>query len=403
VDPFAVTVVVERRNPGSAGRARHRRSTNVPRTHHHRLRFHHLRPQLHRYPRQHQQQLAFALIQPDKDVTGLRPQGRSPSFLPHGFFLSIPADNLHWLLLLPFWLSFPQGICFCSCSCLSGCHSRRESAVALAFLVVIPAGNPLLLLLVPFWLSFPQGICFCSCSCLSGCHSRRESASALARAFPVVIPAGNLLLLLLLLFLLSFPKGICFCSCSCLSGCHSRRESASALARAFPVVIPAGNPLLLLLLPFWLSFPQGICFCTCSCLSGCHSRRESASALALASLVVIPAGNLLLHLLLPFWLSFPQGICFCTCSWSISPTGVVLTFFRAKARFIPAWAEGLGNRQKRIQRAEGPIHKRSQRPLHLKEKCSRETLIKSSTRRVTASQAAEKLILRNSFYLSLKG
>ena len=105
-------------------------------------------------------------------------------------------------------LSFPKGICFCTC-----CHSRRESASAL---VVIPAGNPLLpSVVIPegnpllHLLSFPQGICFCTC-----CHSRRESASAL-----VVIPKGNPLLPLL-----SFPKGIRFCTC-----CHSRRESASAL------------------------------------------------------------------------------------------------------------------------------------------------------------------------------
>ncbi|MEO7029300.1 MAG: hypothetical protein ABI147_07835, partial [Acidobacteriaceae bacterium] len=81
--------------------------------------------------------------------------------------------------------------------CFSFCHSRRESAFALAFLSVIPAGNLLLLLL--FFLSFPQGICFCFC--FSFCHSRREPAFVLA--FLSVIPVGNLLLLLL--FFLSFP------------------------------------------------------------------------------------------------------------------------------------------------------------------------------------------------------
>jgi hypothetical protein len=109
------------------------------------------------------------------------------------------------------------------------------------------------------------------------------------------------------------------------------------MCSVFLFVIPEGNTLLHLLLPFWLSFPQGICFCSCSCLSCCHSRRESASALALGAFL-------------------PQVEC--------------LRFLGPKARFIPAWAEGLGNRQKRIQRAEGPIHKRPKQPLHLKEKCS---------------------------------
>jgi hypothetical protein len=92
-------------------------------------------------------------------------------------FLSvIPSGNL--LLPLPFFLSFPPGICFCPC--LSFCHSLRESASALAFLSVIPSGN--LLLPLPFFLSFPPGICFCLC--LSFCHSLRESASAFAPALP---------------------------------------------------------------------------------------------------------------------------------------------------------------------------------------------------------------------------
>ncbi len=45
----------------------------------------------------------------------------------------------------------------CFCSCLSF-YPRRESASALAFLSVIPEEN--LLLLSPFFLSFPKGICF---------------------------------------------------------------------------------------------------------------------------------------------------------------------------------------------------------------------------------------------------
>jgi hypothetical protein len=63
------------------------------------------------------------------------------------------------------------------------CHSRRESAVALAFAVaplfVIPEGNLLLLLPLPLppCLSFPKGICFSSplppahlCSVLHSIH-----------------------------------------------------------------------------------------------------------------------------------------------------------------------------------------------------------------------------------------
>ncbi len=97
------------------------------------------------------------------------------------------------------------------CSCLSFCHSLRESAFAvvlafaLAFLSVIPSGNLLLLLFLPlpllFFLSFPPGICFCCCACLcpcfSFCHSLRESAFAVVLAFALaflsVIPSGNLL------------------------------------------------------------------------------------------------------------------------------------------------------------------------------------------------------------------
>jgi len=45
-------------------------------------------------------------------------------------------------------------------------------------------------LLLPFWLSFPEGICICSC--FSGCHSRRESAFALAFAFPWALAPGPL-------------------------------------------------------------------------------------------------------------------------------------------------------------------------------------------------------------------
>jgi len=70
--------------------------------------------------------------------------------------------------------------------------------------------NPGLFLPLPFRPSFPKGICFCSCLCLSVCHSRRESAFAVAFAFPSVFPEGNLLLQSPLPFCLSFPKGICF-------------------------------------------------------------------------------------------------------------------------------------------------------------------------------------------------
>jgi len=58
-------------------------------------------------------------------------------------------------LPLPFFLSFPLGICFCGCRsrCLSFCHSLWESAsavaVPVAFLSVIPSGNLLLLCLSP--------------------------------------------------------------------------------------------------------------------------------------------------------------------------------------------------------------------------------------------------------------
>ena len=99
---------------------------------------------------------------------------------------------------------------FCFCSCLSCCHSRRESAVpvvsrqqsvvshaatvVVAFLAVIPAGN----LLLPFPSSsanptrdqrkrHPRRVArkarVCCMQCLSCCHSRRESAVA----FPVVL------------------------------------------------------------------------------------------------------------------------------------------------------------------------------------------------------------------------
>ncbi len=75
------------------------------------------------------------------------------------FLVVIPEGNLLLFLLLPlplqlqllllFWLSFPKGICCCSCccpcpcpcSCSSCCHSRRESAVALAVWVGLPTGN----------------------------------------------------------------------------------------------------------------------------------------------------------------------------------------------------------------------------------------------------------------------
>jgi len=122
------------------------------------------------------------------------------------------------VLLLPFWLS-----------------SRRDLllpfvvgvASAFAFLSVIPSGNLLLLVPLPFFLSFPLGICFCICLCLSFCHSLWESASACAFAFLSVIPSENLLLLVPLPFFLSFPLGICFCLCLCLSFCHSLWESAS--------------------------------------------------------------------------------------------------------------------------------------------------------------------------------
>ncbi len=80
----------------------------------------------------------------------------SPRVVAVAFLSVIPSGNpllqLFWLLPLPFFLSFPQGICCCSClgccRCFSFCHS---------------AGNPLLqlpwLLPLPFFLSFPQGIC----------------------------------------------------------------------------------------------------------------------------------------------------------------------------------------------------------------------------------------------------
>ena len=63
-------------------------------------------------------------------------------------------------------------------------------ALAVAFLVVIPEGNLLLFLLLPlplplqllFLLSFPKGICCCSC-CL-GWPSHRESAAALFASLP---------------------------------------------------------------------------------------------------------------------------------------------------------------------------------------------------------------------------
>ena len=44
------------------------------------------------------------------------------------------ARNRQWLL--PFFLPFPQGICFCSC--FSFCHSRRESASVFAVACAYP-------------------------------------------------------------------------------------------------------------------------------------------------------------------------------------------------------------------------------------------------------------------------
>ena len=101
-----------------------------------------------------------------------------------------------------FCLSFPQGICWCRCTCSSYtptaglaascflvCHSRRKSAGAVA--LVRPTRQRPGIAVSPLCLSFPQGICWCRCSCSSYtptaglpiccffvCHSRRESAGA---------------------------------------------------------------------------------------------------------------------------------------------------------------------------------------------------------------------------------
>jgi hypothetical protein len=75
------------------------------------------------------------------------------------------------------------------------CHSRRESAFALALALL---------------LSFRKESAFALALALL-LSFRKESAFALALAFLSVIPAGNLHLHLLLLFFLSFPQGICCC------------------------------------------------------------------------------------------------------------------------------------------------------------------------------------------------
>ena len=231
-----------------------------------------------------------------------------------------------------FWLSFPQGICWCRCSCSSDkptpnrpgcsllfrCHSRRESAGAVA--LVRPTSQhrirPSYSLL--FWLSFPQGICWCRCSCSS--YKPTPNPPWLLFALLVVIPAGNLLVPLhlsdkrtpnpaWLLFALLFviPAGNLLVpsqlfvpqantesalAALCSFGCHSRRESAGAVA----VVRPTSEHLIRssCSLLFWLSFPQGICWCRCTCPTSEHLIRSSCSLL--------------------FWLSFPQGICWCRCT-----------------------------------------------------------------------------------------
>jgi len=78
-------------------------------------------------------------------------------------FLSvIPAGNLLSLLplLLPFFLSFPQGIRF-SAPPNSVPHPIAQPRRAIGWETTIPA---------------PPPTRFCFCSCLSFCHSRRESA-----------------------------------------------------------------------------------------------------------------------------------------------------------------------------------------------------------------------------------
>ncbi|RXH56593.1 hypothetical protein GRAN_3450 [Granulicella sibirica] len=62
---------------------------------------------------------------------------------------------------------------------------KAEVAVVLAVLLVIPEGN--LRLPLPYWLSFPKGICVCRCR--SGCHSRRESAFVFAFAVASLPPS----------------------------------------------------------------------------------------------------------------------------------------------------------------------------------------------------------------------
>ena len=107
-------------------------------------------------------------------------------------------------------------------------QSYPRLSSAFAFLSVISSGNLLLPLPLPFFLSFPLGICFFLCPRLSFCHSLWESASSFALAFLSVIPSGNLLLPLPLPFFLSFPLGICFCTRGRPSSSQPQRDLSIA-------------------------------------------------------------------------------------------------------------------------------------------------------------------------------
>ena len=155
-----------------------------------------------------------------------------------------------------------------------GCHSRRESASALAFAFAVDSSTTVIL---------SEAKEPCSCSCPFGCHSRRESASALVVAFAFAVDSSTAVIL-------SEAKDPC--SCSCLFGCHSRRESASALA---VILSEAKDP------------------SSCSCRYPYHSRRNCPWLVRPETDWVTPRSSGVTHLSdYPYWieiqLKLPTGL-----------------------------------------------------------------------------------------------
>ncbi len=259
-------------------------------------------------------------------------------------------------LTLPFFLSFPKGICFHYFR-----RSNTEGKPQISPLRFAPVEmtkvngvtgcrlcNPMLHfcppdLTLPFFLSFPKGICFH--------YSRRSNTEGKPQISPLRFAPVEMTKVngvtgcrlcnpmlhfcppdLTLPFFLSFPKGICFH--------YSRRSNTEGKPQISPLrFAPVEmtkvngvtgcrlcNPMLHfcppdLTLPFFLSFPKGICF---------HYFRRSntegkpqISPLRFAPVEMTKVNgvtgcrlcNPMLHfcppdLTLPFFLSFPKGICF---------------------------------------------------------------------------------------------